>query len=288
MTAPIYYAYPFAVSGNNRNPVNQTYQNDNVISYQDGWTPSYELNLAVSGSGAIPMNRGQTNQLFYDATSNIQQYQQQGVPFWYANNGLPNPDTALIQYPLYARVVYTDGNVYESQITNNTNTPGTDGTWLCISAGTVQPGTVITYAGASVLAGYLNCDGSTVSQATYPALYRAIGNTWGTAGAGLFKLPNQQGFTIAGAGGSLFASPDTVGLTGGAATTTGIISHTHVASITSGTTNPTPSADGNNMVVSQTSGTPHAGSIAIATPAGSVSSLTNIQPTNIMMMLIKY
>lgn len=34
------------------------------------------------------------------------------------------------------------------------------------------------------------CDGSQVSQTTYPLLYAAIGDTWGTADTGYFKLPD--------------------------------------------------------------------------------------------------
>ncbi len=285
MTAPYYYVYPFAVQGSNTSPVPTQYQNNNQISYQDGWTPAYELDLSVPDSGAIPVSRTQTNQLFFDVTNNIQQYQQQGVPYWYANNGLPSPDTASILYPLYSRVVYTDGNVYESQITNNTNTPGTDGTWLNISSATVVPGTVIMFAGSSVLAGYLNCLGQSLTTTDYPALFRNIGYTWGGSGT-TFYLPVGQNSVNAGAGGTLFGSPDTVGLSGGSATTNQIVSHTHVATVNGD--NNAGTGDGTSVYTTNRTGTAHTSTVINAAPAGAVSAQTIVQPTNIMLMLIKY
>ena len=47
------------------------------------------------------------------------------------------------------------------------------------------------YAGKSAPAGYLVCDGATVSRTTYAKLYAAIGTTWGAGdGSSTFKLPN--------------------------------------------------------------------------------------------------
>ena len=214
MTAPLYYTYPFAISGDH-DTVPQVYPDNGQVSYQDGWTESYQLDLSDPDSGAIPISRTQTNQLFYDATSNIQQYQQQGTPNWYA---LDATSTA-IPYPLYARVLYVDGNIYESQAAANIAVPGTDTSWLRVSGSTVLPGTIIDWAGATVPDGYLNCDGSSVSQATYSALYAAIGSLWGVAGVGLFLLPNLQGYVTAGSGVTIPPLPDNiVGTRGGADT----------------------------------------------------------------------
>ena len=63
-----------------------------------------------------------------------------------------------------------------------------------VAANGTLPGTVIAYAGASVPAGYLLCDGSQVSRATYSNLYTAIGNFWGAGdGNNTFHLPDLQG-----------------------------------------------------------------------------------------------
>lgn len=56
----------------------------------------------------------------------------------------------------------------------------------------------------------LLCDGRSVSQTTYADLYAAIGTTYGTATAGLFKLPDWRAMALVGLG----SGKDTNGLTG--------------------------------------------------------------------------
>lgn len=59
------------------------------------------------------------------------------------------------------------------------------------SANTIKPGTILPYAGSSVPAGYLQCNGAAVSRTTYSALFSAIGTTWGAGnGSTTFNLPN--------------------------------------------------------------------------------------------------
>lgn len=63
------------------------------------------------------------------------------------------------------------------------------------------PGVVKGYGGAAAPAGYLICDGSAVSRATYPALFAAIGTTYGAGnGTTTFGLPDGRGRTLIGAG----------------------------------------------------------------------------------------
>lgn len=52
------------------------------------------------------------------------------------------------------------------------------------------PGTVLSFAGPNVPAGYLACDGTVYTSAAYPALFAAIGTTWGSSGAGTFAVPD--------------------------------------------------------------------------------------------------
>ncbi len=60
-------------------------------------------------------------------------------------------------------------------------------------------GTVIQYMGAQATLpdlaslGWLVCDGSSISSATYPDLYAAIGTTYGGNGSPSFNLPNLLG-----------------------------------------------------------------------------------------------
>lgn len=88
----------------------------------------------------------------------------------------------------------------------------------------VPPGTIAAYGGTSAPAGWLACDGSAVSQATYPKLFAAIGTTYGPAVGGTFTLPNLAGRVILGPSG-----PHPSGQTGGAETAAGP-AHTHPGS----------------------------------------------------------
>jgi len=63
-------------------------------------------------------------------------------------------------------------------------------------------GTIITFGGASAPTGYLACSGQVVLQSDYPALYAALGTTWGTPTnpAAYFKLPDLRGAFLRGTG----------------------------------------------------------------------------------------
>lgn len=65
----------------------------------------------------------------------------------------------------------------------------------------LPPGTIVDFAGAAAPAGWLLCQGQTLNESAYPELYAAIGNQWGSSGAGTFKLPDTRGrVTVAGSG----------------------------------------------------------------------------------------
>ena len=136
MTAPYVYTYPFAVNGTLTPPVPTVDPATGAMSYELGYTVNYQEDLLTNPS-ALPINRGQMNRLFFDATNNIAQYQGQGTPNWitsaeYTPGGVPTS----YPYPIYARVLYS-GVLYENQVPANTATPGTDSTWLVISGTTI-------------------------------------------------------------------------------------------------------------------------------------------------------
>lgn len=65
----------------------------------------------------------------------------------------------------------------------------------------VPVGVLLPYGGSSTPTGFLLCDGSAVSRATYAALFAAIGTSYGTGdGTTTFNLPNTSGRTFIGAG----------------------------------------------------------------------------------------
>lgn len=63
---------------------------------------------------------------------------------------------------------------------------------------TLPAGVVVAFAGSVPPGGYLLCFGQTVSQTTYPALFAAIGTTYGPAVGGNFTLPDVRGRGIKG------------------------------------------------------------------------------------------
>lgn len=109
-------------------------------------------------------------------------------------------------------------------------------------------GEITIYAGATAPAGWLVCDGSTVSQTEHPELFAVLGSTYGAPG----RLPNMRGRSPLGAGGNIY--PDR-GTQGGAAT------HGHVG-------NPMPSHD--HTAVASASNSAHSHNVDI--PSVSTSS----------------
>ncbi len=68
-------------------------------------------------------------------------------------------------------------------------------------ASLVPAGSIVEFAGAATPAGYLLCNGSAVSRATYAGLWNAIGTTWGAGdGSTTFNLPDLRGRAPIGAG----------------------------------------------------------------------------------------
>lgn len=64
----------------------------------------------------------------------------------------------------------------------------------------VPAGCIMDYAGAAAPTGWLLCDGASVLRATYPALFTAIGTTFGSADGTHFTLPDARGKTVIGVG----------------------------------------------------------------------------------------
>jgi microcystin-dependent protein len=84
----------------------------------------------------------------------------------------------------------------------------------------VPPGFVNMYAGPSAPLGWLFCNGSSLLQATYPALFAAIGTTFGSADGSHFNVPDLRGRVPIGVGTGTGGGASGTGLpTGGSALT---------------------------------------------------------------------
>ena len=128
MTATKYFINPFAVAGDVAAVPDDT-QPSGAMSYEQGFTVNYELVQTNPSSRDVPRN--QTNQLFLDLTSNVQQYQQIGAPNFITtaqNAGVPYP------YNIYSVVVYDDGingpRKFMSKKNTNTSLPTVTADWL--------------------------------------------------------------------------------------------------------------------------------------------------------------
>lgn len=65
-----------------------------------------------------------------------------------------------------------------------------------VEIGGMPVGSIIPYAGTTIPAGYLLCDGSAISRTTYSALFAAIGTTYGAGdGNSTFNIPNETAGT---------------------------------------------------------------------------------------------
>lgn len=211
-----FFVYPFADNVVNRAPVPELPQDNGSISYTQGLGPYYSLNFAL-GAPALPLDRKQSNQVFYDITNAIRQYQTHGKPDYITpsdNGGVPFP------YELYAQVRFDPGSgfkVYENQFNANTNNP-TSPTWQVISGDPIPPGSIVGYGGPTPPTGYLICDGTAVSRTTYANMFAAIGIAWGPGdGSTTFNLPDMRRRIPVGAGGTDPYSllPTTLGSYGG-------------------------------------------------------------------------
>jgi hypothetical protein len=117
MTAP-YFIYPFASSGD-LTAVPNTVQPDGSVSYPQGYGPYYAQDPATNPTTYKDIERNKMNQLFFDLTTAVQQYQQHGIPDFITS--AMNGGTAY-SYSIGDRVTY-GGIIYVSISNANTDTP---------------------------------------------------------------------------------------------------------------------------------------------------------------------
>ncbi len=116
---------------------------------------------------------------------------------------------------------------------------GTLSSWVIIAASAVsqallQPsGVVSVFAGSSAPAGWLLCNGSTISRSTYSGLFAAIGTTYGVGdGSTTFRIPDLRGEFIRGLDSGRGVDS---GRSLGSAQSSANLSHNHTGSTSSST-----------------------------------------------------
>jgi hypothetical protein len=118
-----FFRFPFARSGD-KVVVPDAVDPGGLVSYDQGYGPNYEL--AKTNPNALDIERTKMNELFFDMTTALQEYQSNGTPDWISN--AQNGGVAF-PYPLSARVRYTDGLIYQSMKAANTSLPTVAGDW---------------------------------------------------------------------------------------------------------------------------------------------------------------
>ena len=68
--------------------------------------------------------------------------------------------------------------------------------WAAVAG--VPTGSVYAMATTTIPAGYLECNGASISRSTYSSLFSAIGTTWGSADGSSFNVPDLRGEFIRG------------------------------------------------------------------------------------------
>lgn len=181
MSYPKYFVDPFAISGD-KIAVPDVPPSNGTVSYTIGFGPDYQLDL-LTNPNALPVPRPQTNQIFYDITSNIQQYQQVGVANWITptqNLGTP------YQYAKYAYCLYDLGTgdgpqLWQSNLNANTSVPGADTNWRSVPSNVLDWQSVYTYRSNGLVQylGNLYTSTTNANQGNIPGTpqWNYVGNT---------------------------------------------------------------------------------------------------------------
>lgn len=142
------------------------------------------------------------------------------------------------------------------------------------SAGMVPIGSLVMWAAAAAPTGWLICDGSTYSSATYPQLYAVLGST---------TLPDMRDRTVVGKSGT-----KSLNSTGGAAdvtlTGTNVPPHYHATGFTGATIREAAVAYTSGTVTVATTATPGNNTL---TDTGSPSSFSVLNPYRALNFIIK-
>lgn len=157
----------WAVSGT-RAAMPDDVQADGTAAYESGYGFDYQR---ATGDSLLKMiERDKFNQLVYDVTLALQQYQTSGYPEFIAT-----ADNGGVAYS-YRKNAYvywpTDGNVYVSLVNANTSDPTDNTKWQLVSPGAdVGFLSLCTGNPTTIPPGYLKANGSLLSRASYPRLW---------------------------------------------------------------------------------------------------------------------
>lgn len=249
---------------------------------QNGWLD------AINSSNKAPFLEDM-NGLFFLAFRQLAYLFQEGMPEWdsgtnYFVGSMVKKTGTTEQY----------GSLVNDNLGNALPNQTSDGFWNFLNPQTVPAGAISDFGGAAAPFGWLLCDGSIKAQASFPALFAAIGTAWNTGGegGGNFRVPEIRGRASIGAGTGPTLSARTLGQLVGKEThvlTVGEMpAHTHIgspnpASAQVGTAQATivGAQPGNFLPVG-----PSPLSISIGSKGGGAAH-DNMQPSAVVLKIIK-
>jgi microcystin-dependent protein len=176
---------------------------DGSAGYQIGY--GFDYQRAPDDPLVKNIERNKWNQVLYDITLGLRQYQTMGFPEFITdadNGGFPFP------YAKNACVRWTDGQIYLSLVDANTTTPADLTKWQLALLGAGVGGVSFFPASAPPL-GYIKANGALLSRASYPVLWayaQASGNiavsdgAWQSGqfspgdGVNTFRIPDARGY----------------------------------------------------------------------------------------------
>lgn len=123
--------FPFAVAGD-KTSIPDAADPSGFVSWSQGYPADYSRNRATDPLAKV-VERDSMNQVLYDVSAGLQQYQTRGVPDFItaADNG-----GAAYSYSKFARVLYS-GKIYESLKDANTDLPTVTASWRQLIIGAI-------------------------------------------------------------------------------------------------------------------------------------------------------
>lgn len=168
-----------------------------------------------------------------------------------------------------------------------------------VIAGVMPTGALLPYAGSAAPTGFLLCDGSSVLQSTYAALFAVISTTYGSADGTHFNVPDLRGRIPIGVGTGTGGGAAGTGLpTGGSALTavaragwkgeeTHVITEAELAAHTHATALNGNGATDNGSRITPNASAGSASGTSTSGSAGSNTAHNNIQPVMGVNFIIK-
>ena len=198
MTRPTSIQKAWADSGSKRTiPVSsQIGITDGAASYTDGVPP---ICMSALVAGGVPPSGLDANGILNAITAHLL-LQNSGGRYRFDSSIV----SALGGYPIGVVLQANDGlneyvNIVEGNSTDfNSNPAAIGSSWLPYAGNTafIAPGSILIRPKNTLPTGYLECDGSSLSRATYASLYANIGVRYGSVDSSHFNIPDYRGYFL--------------------------------------------------------------------------------------------